>query len=72
MSDEKPVQLVTTKPDVEVAADLKVRLERAMEPVLGLFDEAAAHGLLIQWDTLGVAPPFYKHKIVGLRVVKHF
>lgn len=43
-----------------------------MDPVLAIFDEAARAGLMIQWDNLAPSPPFYRHRIGGLRIVKHF
>ena len=43
------VQLVTTRSDAEIAADLKRRLLEVFKPVLEIFDEAATSGLAIQW-----------------------
>jgi hypothetical protein len=67
---EPVVQLVTTKSDVEVAADLKQRLLHQIRPVLEIFDEAAASGLAIQWDSISPVSPRYKHEVMGLRIVK--
>jgi hypothetical protein len=69
---EPVVSLVTTRSDAEIAASLKARMLEAMKPVLAIFDEATAAGLIIQWDGLAPEPPFFKHQIQGLRLVKHF
>lgn len=54
-----------------MAADLKTRLEAALVPVLALMDEAVQHGLLVRWD--GLAPsPFMKHRVVNLRLERHY
>lgn len=71
MSDE-PITLVTTKPESEIAADIKRRLEEAMAPVCALMDEAAGHGLLIRWDAIAPKPPTFKHAIHGPRIEKHY
>lgn len=65
-------QLVTTKPEAEIAADLKARLEAAFGPVCELFDEAMSHGLMIQWDGISPGPPYMRHAVRGLRIVKHY
>ena len=41
------VQLIPTRSDAEIADDLKRRLTEHMKPVLEVFDEAAASGLVI-------------------------
>lgn len=66
------VKLVTTKPEAEIAADLKAEMMEAMKPALEIMDRAAREGLIIQWDALGRTPPFFNHQIQGLRVVKHY
>lgn len=71
-SADNVAKLVTTRPDAEIAADIKARVTAAMDPVLAIFDEAARAGLMIQWDNLAPSPPFYRHRIGGLRIVKHF
>ena len=68
---EPVVQLVTTRSDAEIAADIKQRLLAAMRPVLAIFDEAASHGLTIQWDGISPLQPRYKHELTGLRLVKY-
>jgi hypothetical protein len=69
--DSEPVvQLVTTKSEAEVAADLKQRLLQQIRPVLEIFDEAAASGLAIQWDSISPVSPRYKHEVMGLKIVK--
>ena len=64
------VQLVTTRSDAEIAADLKQRLLEAFKPVLEIFDEASSSGLAIQWDNIKPVSPRYKHEVNGLRIVK--
>ncbi len=66
------IALVPTKPDAEVAADLKHRLAEAMAPALKIFDEAAVAGFIVQWESIAPQAPFYRHGINGLRLVKHF
>jgi hypothetical protein len=65
-------QLVPTKREADIAADLKDRLAKALEPVGVLMDEANAHGLMVQWDSFAPQPPYYKHKPNNLRLVKHY
>jgi hypothetical protein len=65
------VQLVTTRSDTEIAADLKRRLLEAFKPVLDIFDEAATSGLAIQWDNIKPISPRYKHEVNGLRIIKY-
>lgn len=65
------VQLVTTRSDSEIAADLKRRLLEAFKPVLEIFDEASTSGLAIQWDNIKPVSPRYKHEVNGLRIIKH-
>lgn len=73
-SDESTqiAHLVTTRSDAEIAADLKKRVEEAMGPVLLLFEEAASHGLAIQWDAIGPAAPYFRHKLHNLRILKTY
>ena len=70
-SKESIIQLVTTRSDVEIAADLKRRMLEDIRPVLQLFDEAAEAGLTIQWDSIKPQSPRYKHEILGLKIVKY-
>jgi hypothetical protein len=71
--DNNPVvQLVTTKSDAEIAAELKARLQEAFKPVLAIFDEAATHGLAIRWDAIKPVSPRYKHEVTGLNIIKYF
>jgi len=72
VEEGKPVvQLVTTRSDAEIAADIKRRLLEAFKPVLEIFDEASTSGLAIQWDNIKPVSPRYKHEVNGLRVVKY-
>jgi len=67
-----PIALVPTKSDAEIAEDLKARINEAMAAALPIFDEAAAAGLTIQWDSIAPKAPSYRHAIHGLRIVKHY
>jgi hypothetical protein len=69
---EPIARLMPTRSDGDIAAELKARVAEAMKPVLAIFDEAVAAGLVIHWDTIAPAPPFFKHQIHGLKLVKHF
>lgn len=66
------VKLQPTKPEAEVAAELKARVQAAMNPVLEIFDEAARAGLMIRWDSLQPSAPFFKHVINNLRIERHY
>jgi hypothetical protein len=68
---EPIIQLLTTRSDAEIAADIKQRLLEAFRPSLEIFDEASAAGLAIQWDSISPVAPRYKHQILGLRIVKY-
>ncbi len=70
-SQESIVQLVTTRSDAEIAADLKRRMLEDIRPVLQIFDEAAEAGLVVQWDGIKPQLPRYKHEMLGLRIVKY-
>ena len=73
VEESKPVvQLVTTRSDTEIAAELKARLQEAFKPVLAIFDEAATHGLAIRWDAIKPVSPRYKHEVTGLNIIKYF
>lgn len=69
---QKSIALVPTKPEAEIAADLKRRVEEAIKPVLALMDEAASCGLQIQFDGIGRAPPYFRHIVQNLRIVKQY
>jgi hypothetical protein len=72
MSDDTPVSLVTTRPEADVAADLKRRADEALAPLAALLDEAAANGLLIRWDAIAPSAPYFRHAVIGLRIEKHY
>ena len=69
---EDPVKLVPTRPEAEIAAELKAKAKEALAAVTALMDEAVAQGLLIQFDGIQRQPPYYKHEVLNLRVAKHF
>lgn len=65
------VDLVPTKPDADIGADLKKRMDEALKPVLALMDEAVRSGLVIQFDGIVfMGPPQLRHQINNLRIVK--
>ena len=67
------LRMVESKPtEAEIAADLKKRFAEAVAPALKIMDEAAAAGLLIQFDGVSVAPPFFKYTVLNLRVEKRY
>jgi hypothetical protein len=67
-----PVQLVPTRPEVEIAGELKARFEEALRPLCSIMDEALiAHGLQIQIDGIAFhGPPVMKHRVLNVRVVR--
>lgn len=71
MIDNRAIQLVTTKPEAELAADYKARAVEALRPMLSLMDEAAEDGFLIRWMALQ-PNAFGKHEAVDLHLVKRF
>jgi hypothetical protein len=66
------LHLATTKPEAEIATDLKVRFEAAMAPALAIMDEAVQQGLAIQFDGIALQPPRMKTMILNLRIAKHY
>lgn len=71
MAEESVPKLVTTRPEAEIAADLKARIEEAIRPVLAVMDEAVQHGLQVQFDNIAfMGPPIMRHRLNGLRLVK--
>ncbi len=64
-------KLVTTRPEAEIAADIKAQLEKAFNPVCALCDEAARSGFSVQWDNLMLGPTM-KFRVNGLRLTKSY
>jgi hypothetical protein len=71
-NDETIAKLVTTRPEADIAADLKRRVDEAMVPLAALMDEAATHGLQVMWDNFMVGPPAMRFRVNGLRIVKNY
>lgn len=69
-SGDEVARLVPTKSDAEIAADIKRRFDEAMIPVTAIMDEAVAQGLVVQFDGIMLAPPFYRHRVLGVRIIK--
>ena len=70
MTDCATPMLVPTRPDAQVAAELKERMRAALHPVCAILDEAIAGGLILEFN-IGQIPPFNKHGIQRLTVTKH-
>ncbi len=64
-----PLSIVPTKPEAEIAAELKARAVELLKPLCELMDEAAAKGLAIQFDGIGMGMA-YRHEALRLRVAK--
>jgi len=65
-----PIQLVTTKPDTEVAEELKQELIAALKPVLEIATKANRLGFNVQ---LNMAPNSFKEVVVQqLNLIKVF
>lgn len=69
MSNE-PVHLVTTKPDAEIAKELKEEAMEAVKPILTISDKAAANGFILQFG-IGMGP-FGKTIVQNLDLIKKF
>lgn len=63
--------IVPTKPDAEVAAELKARVAEALKPLLAIMDEALGRNLQIVFSIgpSGIPP---RHVINSLEVVKKY
>jgi hypothetical protein len=65
-----PIKLVPSRPDAEIAAELRAKMEAAWEPVCRVLDEARAAGFEIS----SAAEPDYagRHRLTRLIIAKHF
>lgn len=61
-------QLVTTKPDAELAEELKKKVEEAYEPFIALLNEYDKYGFNVQAAVGKNA--FGKYQVVQLQVIK--
>ena len=65
-----PVALITNRPDIEVAKDLKTEILTELEDVCGILDKANAAGFHISFN---IAPRWDGKQIVNqLTIAKHF
>lgn len=65
-------QLVPTKSEADIAADIKRRMEAALtEHIAPIFDEAAKQGLQVQFQIMAM-PPTFRHKAVNVQVNKTY
>jgi hypothetical protein len=67
-----PINLVTTRPDSEVAAELLKRAEDIFDQLGCLMDDANAAGLALAFAGMQLQAPMNRHRVVNLSVVKHF
>ena len=66
----EPVSLVTTKPDAERAAELRVNLEKALAPVCEVLDEIVEAGFQGVYQT---NLDYRKKNVITLiKIVKEF
>ena len=69
--DEAPARLIPNKPETEIAADLKKRINDVLNQVCPLMDEAAKAGFLVRWA--GINPgQFGRHEVFDLHLLKRF
>lgn len=69
MPDADYVKLATTRPDVEVAADLRRRLEVAASPVLAILEEANAARFVV---SLGLERDAFGQLRFKFHIVREF
>lgn len=55
------IQLVTTKPDAELAEEIKQELAEALKPVLEISTKALRMGFNVQWS---LAPNGFKEMVI--------
>lgn len=70
MNDDSPIQLVTTKPDAELAEELKAELIEKLKPVLETATKALRLGFQVQLN-MG-ANPFKEVVVQQLNLLKVF
>lgn len=73
MIDAKAMIMLPPRPEAEaaVAADLRRRVEAALQDVCAVMDDAAGCGLQIVWDSVSAGPAL-RHQVNNLRVIKTF
>jgi hypothetical protein len=66
-------RIMPTQSDADYATEVLAQLHEALKPVCAIMDEAAARcGFAVQWDSISPAPPFMKHELKGLRLVRPY
>lgn len=66
---DRVVQLVRTKSEADVAAELKAKVAEAFKVVCAAMDEAASHGFAVRWAAF--APNMIgRHEVVDLHLIK--
>jgi hypothetical protein len=68
---ESAISLVPGKSESEIAAELVKRAVPHFEAIVKLMDEAVSSGLVLTWAGVQISPPFNRHKVIGLTVVKY-
>lgn len=64
-------KMIPTRPEAEIAAEIKDKMTAALEPVAALMAEAARSGLLVAWDSIS-PDAFGRFHVHGLKIVKHY
>ena len=72
VENDAGLRIVPGKSESEIAKDLKARIIEQLKPVCTLMDEAAEHGLAVQWGAIAPAAPFFKHQVHDLKIVKSY
>lgn len=67
----EPARLVTTKPDAEIAAELKRDMLAALKPVLEILERARSSGFVCTFQT-GAASDHAPIAIQQLQIMKQF
>jgi hypothetical protein len=71
MADE-PLRIASSKPtDMEIAKEIKDKVRVALEPLLGLSEEARRHGFVLRYQT-GINGGTGREVIVDVHLERHF
>lgn len=66
----QPIVLVTTRSDADRAREIREKLEKALEPVCRVMDEAVKGGFTINFNLM---PDYRQMHVIGLlKVMKEF
>jgi hypothetical protein len=71
--DMQVIKLLPGKSEADAAKEYLARLSEAFKPLLAIFDEAAReHGFAIGFDSIAPGPPYMRHVVHNLRIVKAY